>query len=80
MVAFDFKSIKGPIGILTPLLGPFMCSSSFCSSTNSPSPVCKSTEHTIFGRKVMVATPMKVLVSLGRFPVECSGKCAVRLR
>ena len=48
--------------------------------TCTPRRVCKRVEHTILGRKVMVAVPVMVLVCMDMFPIYSCWKVVVRSR
>ena len=75
VIAFNFESIMGPIGVLAQDLyyickSLFMCSS-FCNSCWLVQTVlAMHVRYTIFNRYIMVAVPVKVLVSVDRFPID----------
>ena len=42
----------------------------FRFGANSPSSVCKGADNTVFGHSIMMAVPLKVLVSMHRFAIN----------
>ena len=73
VVTLDFESVECPSRILAPLQGPLYVFIFFVHQkyvgTDIPSSVCKSVEQPTLGSYVVVAVPMKALVTVGRFPV-----------